>query len=70
MESKSTQLWAFKMAANASAITDEYLKKIDELSERLDVLNASTNQFFLIALGIIIFLMQGGFALLEAGAVR
>jgi hypothetical protein len=31
---------------------------------------ANTDAFFLLIIGIVIFLMQGGFALLEAGSVR
>lgn len=42
-------------------------KTTEELYEEL---KKSTNASFLICLGIIIFLMQGGFAFLEAGAVR
>ncbi len=38
-----------------------------DLSKRLDDLEASTNGSFLIIASIIIFLMQGGFAFLEAG---
>jgi hypothetical protein len=40
------------------------------LDERLNVLSANTDAFFLITIGIFIFFMQGGFAFLEAGAVR
>lgn len=36
----------------------------------LEVIMANTDAFFLIVIGIIIFFMQGGFAFLEAGAVR
>ena len=31
---------------------------------------ANADAFFLIAMGIVIFFMQGGFAFLEAGSVR
>lgn len=36
----------------------------------LEILKENMNVFFLILMGIIIFLMQGGFAFLEAGSVR
>lgn len=40
------------------------------LEARLDKLESSTNAVFLLSLGTMIFLMQGGFAFLEAGSVR
>ena len=36
----------------------------------IDILKANTNDFFLIIIGMVIFLMQAGFAFLEAGSVR
>ena len=36
----------------------------------LEGLNENINAFFLFSLAIMVFLMQAGFALLEAGAVR
>lgn len=42
---------------------------LSEVSD-LDILKENMNVFFLILMGIIIFLMQAGFALLEAGSVR
>ena len=44
--------------------------ELDDLRAAHEDLLASTDAFFLIVIGIIIFLMQGGFALLEAGTVR
>ncbi len=38
--------------------------------QKLDFLINNANAFFLIVNGIIVFLMQGGFAFLEAGSVR
>jgi len=36
----------------------------------IDVLKTNADQFFLIVNGMIVFLMQCGFAFLEAGSVR
>ena len=41
-----------------------------EVEQELDVLKQNTDHFFLIIIAIIIYFMQGGFALLEAGSVR
>ena len=43
---------------------------IEELSKQLLSLEKSTDHFFLIVFGVIIWFMQCGFAFLEAGAVR
>merc|ERR550532_1799960 len=40
------------------------------LAEDYNVLKVNVDSLFLIVMGIIVFLMQCGFALLEAGAVR
>ena len=40
------------------------------LDASLKVLMFNTDSFFLVIMGIIVFLMQVGFAFLEAGAVR
>ena len=40
------------------------------LTAKLEELRDSVNASFLICMAIIIFLMQGGFAFLEAGSVR
>ena len=40
------------------------------LNESFEVLRANTDAFFLLVIGILIFFMQAGFALLEAGSVR
>ena len=39
-------------------------------AEDLDVLKENMNAFFLIVMGCVVFLMQCGFAFLEAGSVR
>ena len=38
--------------------------------ERLQIITANLDGFFLIVMGCIVFLMQCGFAFLEAGSVR
>ena len=38
--------------------------------ESLKVLMSNTDAFFLVIMGIVVFLMQLGFSFLEAGAVR
>ena len=43
---------------------------VEELSKQLLSLEKSTDHFFLIVFGVIIWFMQCGFAFLEAGAVR
>lgn len=45
-------------------------KSLPELQRELEILQMNSDNFFLIVNGIIIFLMQAGFAFLEAGAVR
>lgn len=40
------------------------------INARLDGQQHAANVDFVLTMGIIVFLMQGGFALLEAGAVR
>ncbi len=40
------------------------------LEESLKALMFNTDSFFLVIMGIVVFLMQCGFAFLEAGAVR
>ena len=50
------------MSANDSAMAD--------LETRFNILHQNTDSFFLIVIGILVFLMQCGFAFLEAGAVR
>ena len=40
-----------------------------ENTDLVDI-RASVNAAFLVLMGIIVFLMQGGFAFLEAGSVR
>ena len=42
----------------------------ESVSEELADIRASLNAAFLVLMGIIVFLMQGGFAFLEAGSVR
>ena len=43
---------------------------IKEMHDDLVILQRNTDDFFKVILGIIVFLMQCGFAFLEAGAVR
>ena len=38
--------------------------------EEFGILKANVDAFFVIVMGIIVFLMQAGFAFLEAGSVR
>ena len=42
----------------------------DPMELQFQVLKANVDAFFLIVMGCIVFLMQCGFAFLEAGAVR
>ena len=71
----------FKMSAEY--VNDSYLynnnnstdmsgneTSLSTLDASLKVLMQNTDSFFLIIMGIIVFLMQCGFAFLEAGAVR
>ena len=39
-------------------------------TETTSVMKANLDNFFIIVMGVIVFLMQAGFAFLEAGAVR
>ena len=55
--------------ADANATDSIFGGKFDSKQEILN-LHQTVNAFFKITLGIIIFLMQGGFAFLEAGSVR
>ena len=69
-ESESTTLQAIlEQVQNATttvaAEDEEAENKID-----LEVLVANVDNFFLIVMGCIVFLMQCGFAFLEAGCVR
>lgn len=45
-------------------------QQLTELNNKFDQLYDDVNAFFIITMGILVFLMQGGFAFLEAGAVR
>ena len=40
------------------------------IEEKFGILETNINAFFVIVMGIIVFLMQAGFAFLEAGSVR
>ena len=68
-ESESTTLQAVleqvQNATTVAAAVDEDENEID-----LEVLVANVDNFFLIVMGCIVFLMQCGFAFLEAGCVR
>ncbi len=57
---KPVTIFAFKMALN---VTETYNSELEDI-------RSSLNSAFLILMGIIVFLMQGGFAFLEAGSVR
>merc|ERR1719266_2353696 len=58
--------------------TDKLLNQTKVLQEQLDsfkekeftTLTGNADKFFLLVMGIVVFLMQCGFAFLEAGAVR
>ena len=55
------------MALNSTTNMETSLKDLEDKFEKLyDDMNA----FFIITMGCLVFLMQGGFAFLEAGAVR
>ncbi|XP_071100410.1 putative ammonium transporter 1 isoform X1 [Haliotis cracherodii] len=45
-------------------------KGLEKSNNDLENLKTNLDQFFLIVMGMIVYLMQGGFAFLEAGAVR
>ena len=45
-------------------------RNVTETELELDVLKGNIDAFFLIVMGCIVFLMQCGFAFLEAGSVR
>ena len=64
---KMSDLDANATAAAANASEEGAEPTTDE---KLDFLINNANAFFLIVNGIIVFLMQGGFAFLEAGSVR
>ncbi len=44
--------------------------KLEAIRVKVDGMQHAANVDFVLTMGIIVFLMQGGFALLEAGAVR
>ena len=58
------------MAENVTSALPEAEAEVSEDRKILDVLVGNTDAFFLIVIGMIIFLMQCGFAFLEAGSVR
>jgi Amt family ammonium transporter len=45
-------------------------RNVTETELELDMLKGNMDGFFLIVMGCIVFLMQCGFAFLEAGSVR
>ena len=45
-------------------------EQLEDLTENFDQLYENVDAFFILTMGILVFLMQGGFAFLEAGAVR
>ena len=60
-----------------SVISDEVTTMVPDeetttlsIDEKLEILNDNVDAFFLIVMGCIVFLMQCGFAFLEAGSVR
>lgn len=57
------------MSANETDMSN-LTATVSELEESLKVLMFNTDAFFMVIMGIIVFLMQCGFAFLEAGAVR
>ena len=48
----------------------EMERNVTESQLELDMLKGNVDAFFLIVMGCIVFLMQCGFAFLEAGSVR
>ena len=61
-----------RMSSNETMDTDmpSLNTTVTALEESLKVLMFNTDSFFLVIMGIIVFMMQLGFAFLEAGAVR
>ena len=57
------------MSANETDMSN-LTATVSELEESLKVLMFNTDAFFMVIMGFIVFLMQCGFAFLEAGAVR
>lgn len=56
---------------NVSNSSSDTNSKTDlSTEESLKVLMFNTDSFFLVIMGIVVFLMQVGFSFLEAGAVR
>ena len=66
-ESESTTLTAILEQVQNATTT---VAAEDENEIDLEVLVANVDNFFLIVMGCIVFLMQCGFAFLEAGCVR
>ena len=61
--------------AGADDLMSTTIRNVEEtttlsLEEKVETLLNNTDSFFLIVIGCIIFLMQCGFAFLEAGSVR
>ncbi|XP_022238476.1 putative ammonium transporter 1 [Limulus polyphemus] len=55
---------------NTSLTSDVLLNNTTESTKAIDGVFSGADTFFLLTMGIIVFFMQGGFALLECGAVR
>ena len=59
-----------RISRAAIKMSNVTLNEYHLLSLKIEELRDSVNASFLVCLAIIIFLMQGGFAFLEAGSVR
>ena len=69
-ESESTTLQAVLEQVQNATTTVAAEDEAAENEIDLEVLVANVDNFFLIVMGCIVFLMQCGFAFLEAGCVR
>ena len=65
------KLFSIMETGNVSNSSSDTNSKTDlSTEESLKVLMFNTDSFFLVIMGIVVFLMQVGFSFLEAGAVR
>lgn len=51
-------------------MSEEETLTVEELKAMVDEANQSIDIFFVLVMGIICFLLQAGFGLLEAGSIR
>jgi hypothetical protein len=57
-------------STTAASTTAAAAASASESPSDIDILKTNADQFFLLINGMMVFLMQAGFAFLEAGAVR